>query len=227
MSESKAPEVHSSWLVYLKDEFEKDYMKHLKQFLVKEKKHHEVYPPGPLIFNALNTTPLDQVKVVILGQDPYHGRGQAHGLSFSVLKGVTTPPSLRNIFKELNDSLGIVQPNHGDLTEWAQQGVLLLNTTLTVRASTPKSHAGQGWEEFTGRVIDILNDERDGLVFMLWGSHAMTKREQIDANRHLILTSPHPSPFSAHKGFFGCGHFVKANEHMRNRNETEINWQLT
>jgi uracil-DNA glycosylase len=227
MSESKQPQVHASWLAHLKDEFEKEYMTRLKQFIMEEKKTHDVYPPGPLIFNALNTTPLDQVKVVILGQDPYHGNGQAHGLSFSVLKGIKPPPSLRNMFKELHESLGIIQPDHGELTEWAQQGVLLLNTTLTVRASTPKSHAGHGWEEFTGRVIDVLNTQRDGLAFMLWGSHAMTKQEQIDARRHLILTAPHPSPFSAHKGFFGCAHFAKANEHLRARNEPEINWQLT
>jgi len=226
MSPAKPPQLHSSWLVHLEEEFQKPYMQALRQFLVREKQAAPVYPPGPLIFNAFNATPFEIVKVVILGQDPYHGPGQAHGLSFSVNRGVQPPPSLENIYKELRDSLGIEPARHGDLSSWAKQGVLLLNTTLTVRARTPKSHAGQGWETFTDRVIEILNREREGLVFMLWGRHAGTKAQAIDGQRHLILSAPHPSPFSAHSGFFGCGHFVAANRHLERRNSAPIDWRL-
>ena len=226
MSAQKKPQLHATWLVHLEAEFSKPYMQSLRQFLVQEKTVAPVYPPGPLIFNALNTTPLDAVKVVILGQDPYHGPGQAHGLSFSVNRGVRPPPSLENIFKELRDSLGIQPAGHGDLSSWAAQGVLLLNTTLTVRARTPKSHAGKGWETFTDRVIDVLNQQREGLVFMLWGRHAGAKTERIDRQRHLILNAPHPSPFSAHSGFFGCGHFIAANRHLEQRGEAPIDWRL-
>ncbi|MDJ0835813.1 MAG: uracil-DNA glycosylase [Acidobacteriota bacterium] len=229
MSEAnrKQPQLHASWMEVLGDEFEKPYMAQLRQFLIEEKRRGAVvYPPGSLMFNALNTTHFDKVKVVILGQDPYHGRNQAHGLSFSVMRGVKPPPSLVNMFRELQTSLGIHPAAHGDLTHWAQQGVLMLNTTLSVRAGQPKSHAGKGWETFTDRVIDVLNAEREGLAFVLWGRHAGTKAARIDRTRHLILTAPHPSPYSAHSGFFGCGHFVRVNEHLKARGEAPIDWQL-
>jgi len=222
----KTPQIHESWLQVLGDEFDKPYMEQLKQFLVAEKKVAKVFPPGPLIFNALNTTPFDQVKVVLLGQDPYHGPNQAQGLCFSVNRGIRVPPSLQNMFKELNASLGFTPPDHGDLHSWAEQGVLLLNTTLTVRAHQAKSHAGRGWETFTDRIIDELNKQRDGLVFILWGRHAGNKSQRIDRSRHLILQAPHPSPLSAHSGFFGCGHFVQVNQHLESRGEKAIDWQL-
>ena len=224
MSETgKQPQLHRSWMEVLDEEFDKPYMTQLRQFLVAEKQRRAVvYPPGPFIFNALNTTHFDKVAVVILGQDPYHGPNQAHGLSFSVRRGVRLPPSLRNVYRELQTSLGIAPAAHGELTHWAEQGVLLLNTTLTVRAGQPKSHAGQGWETFTDRIIDVLNVGREGLVFLLWGSHAGTKVRRIDRNRHLILKAVHPSPLSAHSGFFGCGHFVKVNEHLKGRGQAPI-----
>ena len=222
----KKPQLHQSWLDALGDEFEKPYMAQLKAFLVDEKKRFRVYPPGPMMFNALNTTHLDQVKVVILGQDPYHGPNQAHGLCFSVQRGVPTPPSLRNMYQELHQSLGIPPAQHGNLTAWAEQGVLLLNTTLSVRASQPKSHAGQGWEVFTDRIIDLVNSRRENVVFLLWGRHAGNKAERIDGNRHLILKAPHPSPLSAHAGFFGCGHFVTTNQYLEQHGLTPIDWRL-
>lgn len=222
----RRPQIEESWLEVLEDEFEKPYMKDLRAFLVEEKKQYTVYPPGKEIFNAFNTTPFEQVRVVILGQDPYHGANQAHGLSFSVKRGVRTPPSLINIFQEIHDSLGIPIPRHGDLTYWAEQGVLLLNTTLTVRARTPKSHAGKGWEEFTDRVIDELNDKRDGLAFVLWGRHAQSKAARIDEARHMVLKAPHPSPYSAKNGFFGCNHFAKINRHLENIGQEPIDWSL-
>lgn len=215
-----------SWKRRLETEFQQPYMQALKTFLLAEKQQHPVYPPANLIFHALDLLPFDQVKVVILGQDPYHGDGQAHGLSFSVPTGVRPPPSLVNIFKEQQRDLGIRQPMHGCLEGWATQGVLLLNAVLTVRAHEAASHQNRGWETFTDRIIDHLNRERDGLVFLLWGSYAQKKGRLIDRHRHLVLTAPHPSPLSAHRGFLGCGHFSRANQYLQSRGLTPINWQL-
>jgi uracil-DNA glycosylase len=195
-------------------------------FLVAEKRKHTVFPPGAEMFNAFALTPFDEVRVVILGQDPYHGPGQAHGLCFSVRKGVRPPPSLQNIFKELHQDLDVPRPAHGELTAWAEQGVLLLNTVLSVRAHSANSHRGQGWEQFTDRVIELLNAEREGLVFVLWGSAAGRKAEMIDDNRHLILRSPHPSPLSAYRGFFGCRHFSQINAHLQRQGGAPIDWAL-
>ena len=212
-------------------EFEQGYFRDLKKFLLEEKQNGAVvYPPGPLIFNAFNHTPFDKVKVVILGQDPYHGPGQAHGLSFSVPPGVRQPPSLQNIFKELHADLkddgGFVIPNHGNLEKWADQGVFLLNAVLTVRAGAPASHAGHGWEKFTAAAVERLSEKRKGLVFLLWGRHAHEKAALIDASKHHVLKAPHPSPFSAHSGFFGCRHFSKANALLRKEGLTPIDWQI-
>ncbi len=219
--------LHPSWMSVLGEEFEQPYMKALKHFLLQEKKAGKsIYPPGPLIFNALDSTPFDAVKVVILGQDPYHGPGQAHGLSFSVPRGIAPPPSLRNMFKELAQSLQITQPDHGCLESWAEQGVLLLNATLTVEATKAGSHQGKGWETFTDRVIEALNREREGLVFLLWGSYAQKKGHMIDTQRHCVLRAPHPSPLSAHRGFFGCGHFEKTNAYLHARGLPTIDWRL-
>ena len=203
-------------------------MDELKEFLVQEKKADKIiYPPSSLIFNALNTTPLANVKVVILGQDPYHGPNQAHGLSFSVQKGVAIPPSLRNIFHELNTDLGVVKPIHGDLTRWAEQGVLLLNAVLTVEAGQPTSHQKRGWEEFTDHVIDVLNEQRDHVVFILWGAYAQRKGQRIDQNKHLVLKAAHPSPLAANRGgFFGCKVFSKSNNYLKQNGIEPINWQL-
>ncbi|SDY24714.1 uracil-DNA glycosylase [Acinetobacter kyonggiensis] len=203
-------------------------MDELKDFLVQEKKADKViYPPSSLIFNALNTTPLANVKVVILGQDPYHGPNQAHGLSFSVQKGVAIPPSLRNIFHELNTDLAIVKPIHGDLTRWAEQGVLLLNAVLTVEAGQPTSHQKRGWEDFTDHVIDVLNEQRDHVVFILWGAYAQRKGQRIDQNKHLVLKAAHPSPLAANRGgFFGCKVFSKSNNYLKQNGIEPINWQL-
>lgn len=202
-------------------------MQALSAFLRDEKAHGKViYPPGPEIFNAFTHTPFDRVRVVILGQDPYHGPNQAHGLSFSVRPGVRVPPSLQNMFKEINDCLGIAPPDHGCLTPWADRGVLLLNAVLTVEAGLAASHQGKGWEGFTDAAIDALNREREGLVFMLWGSHAQKKGQLIDGKRHCILRSVHPSPLSAHRGFMGCGHFAKANAYLESRGEPPIDWSL-
>jgi len=195
-------------------------------FLVAEKRKHTVFPPGAEMFNAFALTPFDEVRVVILGQDPYHGPGQAHGLCFSVRKGVRPPPSLQNIFKELHQDLDVPRPAHGELTAWAEQGVLLLNTVLSVRAHSANSHRGQGWEQFTDRVIELLNAEREGLVFVLWGSAAGRKAEMIDDNRHLILRSPHPSPLSAYRGFFGCRHFSQINARLQRQGGAPIDWAL-
>jgi uracil-DNA glycosylase len=219
------PQIHVSWKEVLLDEFQSDYFQSLKQFLVEEKKKHIVFPPGPLIFNAFNSTPFDAVKVVILGQDPYHGEGQAHGLCFSVPPGIKPPPSLVNIFKELKSDLDIPVPAHGNLESWARQGVFLLNATLTVRANTPLSHAGKGWETFTNRVVEKLSKERNQLVFILWGRNAQAKESLIDPSKHLILKSAHPSPFSA-TAFFGCRHFSKANEWLREKGLGEVDWRL-
>lgn len=223
----KKPQLHDSWLDVIGEEFEKPYMHKLRAFLVEEKRRNAtVYPPGPMMFNAMNITPFDKVKVVLLGQDPYHGPNQAHGLCFSVQRGIQPPPSLVNMYKELHQSLGIPPARHGDLSTWAKQGVLLLNTTLSVRAGQPKSHAGQGWETFTDRIIEVLNDQREGLIFVLWGGHAGKKTALINPQKHLILKAPHPSPLSASRGFFGCGHFAKINEYLRSRGEQPIVWRL-
>ena len=220
-------QLEDSWLGVLKQEFDQSYMQQLRQFLRAEKDLRKViYPPGKQIFHAFNTTPFDQVKVVILGQDPYHGPNQAHGLCFSVKPGVSLPPSLINIFKEIENDLGIVTPNHGCLQSWAEQGVLLLNSTLTVERSRAGSHQGRGWETFTDKVIQQLNEQREGLVFMFWGSYAQKKGALIDRQKHRVLTSPHPSPLSAHRGFFGNGHFSKANHYLEQQGLTPINWQL-
>jgi len=215
-----------SWLDVLGDEFAKPYMLQLRQFLVAEMRQHCVYPPGKQMFNAFKMTPFDRVRVVILGQDPYHGPGQAHGLCFSVARGVRPPPSLVNIFKELQAELGVSIPAHGELTHWANQGVLLLNTVLSVRHRTANSHRGRGWETFTDRVIDLLNAKREGLVFVLWGSAAGRKSAMIDGRRHRVLRSSHPSPYSADRGFFGCGHFLAINEWHQQLGQPLIDWQV-
>ena len=224
MSEKRRIKLEPSWLAELHEEFDKPYMLQLRQFLVAEKSRHRVFPPGSEIFAAFDHTPFDRVRVVILGQDPYHGAGQAHGLCFSVRRGVRTPPSLQNFYKELHASLGIDIPPHGDLTHWAQQGVLLLNTVLTVRAHQANSHRQKGWETFTDRVIEILNARKSGLVFVLWGSAAGRKASMIDGTKHRVLRSVHPSHLSAHRGFFGCGHFAIINEHLQARGEAPIQW---
>ena len=220
--------LEKSWLEALEGEFEKDYMIKLKAFLLEEKQRGvTVYPKGSDIFNALNHTPIDQVKVVILGQDPYHGQGQAHGLSFSVQKGIAIPPSLKNIYKELVDDFpGYVMPNHGELTKWADQGVLLLNATLTVRAHEANSHQGKGWEVFTDRIIMELSEKRERIVFLLWGKYAKNKSALINGSKHIILMAPHPSPFSAYTGFLGCKHFSKTNELLQKEGKTPIDWQI-
>lgn len=209
-------------------EFDKPYMRKLSGYLREQKASGKcIYPPGPEIFAALDATDFDKVRVVILGQDPYHGPNQAHGLCFSVRPGVQVPPSLRNIYRELRDDVGFRIPNHGCLTDWASQGVLLLNSVLTVCAGQAGSHQGQGWEEFTDALISRLNCERNGLVFMLWGSYAQNKGAVLDASRHLVLKAPHPSPLSAHRGFFGCRHFSKANEYLVQQGLDPVVWQLS
>ena len=223
----KKIQLDSSWLQYLENEFSQDYMLSLKNFLQQEKKQgKQIYPPGELIFNALNSTPMDKVKVVILGQDPYHGPGQAHGLCFSVLPGVQIPPSLKNIYKELKADLGIEPASHGYLQSWAEQGVLLLNAVLTVERFKAGSHQGKGWETFTDKVVEVLNDQREGLVFLLWGSYAQKKGQIIDRNRHHVLQSTHPSPLSAHRGFLGCKHFSQANAYLDKNDAGEIVWEV-
>ena len=216
-----------SWRRRLLPEFSQDYMRQLRSFLRDEKQAgKQVYPPGNQIFSALNATPFDKVSVVILGQDPYHNPGQAHGLCFSVQQGVEPPPSLLNIYRELQRDIGFVPPKHGCLTHWAEQGVLLLNAVLTVERFKAASHQGRGWERFTDRIVALLNDEREGLVFLLWGSHAQKKGQHIDRRRHLVLESAHPSPLSAHRGFLGCGHFSRTNAWLREHGRPEIDWQL-
>jgi len=217
----------SSWQPYLGEESEKDYMHELRAFLVSEKQAGKtLYPPMPQLFNAFELTPFDQVKVVILGQDPYHGPGQAHGLCFSVQAGVRPPPSLKNIFKEISAELGIEFADNGCLTPWAEQGVLLLNSVLTVEQNNAGSHQGRGWESFTDRVIEVLNARHEGLVFLLWGKYAQNKAAVIDRARHRVLMSPHPSPFSAHRGFLGNGHFVKTNDYLQAQGKAPIDWRL-
>lgn len=221
------PQIEPTWKSKLGDEFGKPYMQDLRAFLVQEKQGGKrIFPPGSLWFEAFNRTPFDKVRVVILGQDPYHGPGQAHGLCFSVLKGTKLPPSLLNIYKELVDDVGINPPSTGDLSPWADQGVLLLNATLTVEAFKAGSHQNKGWEEFTDAAVAHLNEEREGLVFMLWGSYAQKKGQRIDRTRHLVLSAPHPSPLSAHRGFLGCKHFSQANSYLQSRGLEPINWQI-
>lgn len=213
-----------SWKIRLAGEFEKDYFVKLTDFVRQEYRQATVYPSGPNIFNAFAHCPFDRVKVVIIGQDPYHEPGQAHGLCFSVQDGTPFPPSLQNIFKEITDDLGRPRPTSGDLTRWADQGVLLLNATLTVRAHRAGSHQGHGWETFTDAAIRCLNAERQHLVYMLWGAYAQKKGASIDTSRNLVLTSPHPSPLSAHRGFFGNRHFSRANDYLVALGESPIDW---
>lgn len=227
VGEARQVKLDASWLQHLEAEFDQDYMQSLRAFLRTEKTAgKQIYPPGELIFNALNSTPLDKVKVVILGQDPYHGPGQAHGLCFSVLPGTAIPPSLVNIYKEIQADLGIPPASHGNLQSWADQGVLLLNAVLTVERAQAASHQGKGWERFTDRIITVLNEQRKGLVFLLWGSYAQKKGQIIDRKRHLVLQAPHPSPLSAHRGFLGCRHFSKANDYLVRTGQEPINWAL-
>ena len=220
------PKIEESWKKVLLEEFQKAYFETLKTFLVEEKKSHTIYPSGQNIFAAFEHTPFESVEVVILGQDPYHGVGQAHGLSFSVQDGVPHPPSLQNIFKELKDDLGCNIPKSGNLTAWAKQGVFLLNTVLTVRASEANSHRNQGWENFTDAVIKTLSTQKEHLVFILWGSPAGAKASLIDGKKHLILHAPHPSPLSSYRGFFGSKPFSKSNDYLVSKGKKPINWCL-
>ncbi len=217
-------QIEDSWKAVLADEFQAEYFSLLKSFLIEDKTKNIVYPPGELIFNAFNTTPIDEIKVVIIGQDPYHGPGQAHGLCFSVPNGIKAPPSLRNIYKELVNDVGIEIPKHGNLTNWAQQGVLLLNATLSVRAHQAGSHQGKGWETFTDRAIQAVSENREHVVFLLWGAYAQKKSILIDSDKHLILKSVHPSPLSAHRGFLGCKHFSQTNAYLKENNLKPIDW---
>lgn len=220
------PSIDDSWKKVLWEEFQADYFRTLKQYLVDERNHYTIYPSGPNIFNAFNKTPLHELKVVILGQDPYHGQGQAHGLCFSVPEGIKPPPSLVNIFKEIHTDLDFPIPNHGNLVAWATSGVMLLNATLTVRANQAGSHQKQGWENFTDKVIQTISQEKENVVFLLWGRFAQAKKTLIDSTKHLILEAAHPSPFSAYNGFFGCRHFSKANAYLREHGITGIDWSL-
>ncbi len=220
------PTLEESWKKELIDEFNSKYFSDLKTFLVNDRKEFTVFPPGGLIFNAFNCTTFDDVKVVILGQDPYHGNGQAHGLSFSVQNGIKPPPSLVNIYKELKSDLGIPVAAHGNLEKWARQGVLLLNATLTVRAGQAGSHQGKGWEIFTDSVIRHLSEKKKGVVFLLWGRFAQAKENLIDTQKHFILKAAHPSPFSAYNGFFGCKHFSKTNKLLEEQGLAPVDWDL-
>jgi uracil-DNA glycosylase len=220
------PVIEAGWKSVLMDQFQSPYFRTLKEFLVEENKKYTLYPPGRLIFNAFHRTPFDQVKVVILGQDPYHGKGQAHGLCFSVPQGIPKPPSLVNIFKELQADLSIAIPEHGTLDKWADQGVLLINATLTVRDSQAGSHQKHGWETFTNRVIEVVSQEKNGVVFLLWGRFAQAKESLIDSSKHLILKSAHPSPLSAYNGFFGCKHFSLTNDYLEKQGNPGIDWAL-
>lgn len=220
-------QIEQSWKEVLQPEFDKPYFEQIVHFLKAEKQAGKIiYPPGPFIFNAFNTTPFDKVKVVILGQDPYHNPGQAHGLSFSVQMGVAAPPSLVNMFKEIEADLGIQRPQHGNLEKWAKQGVLMLNASLTVEQNKPMSHSKIGWHDFTNSVIKTLSDQKDKLVFLLWGGFAKSKQNLIDTNKHKVLMAAHPSPLSAHNGFFGCRHFSQTNEWLTQNNLTPIDWSL-
>lgn len=219
--------IESSWKEVLKEEFDKPYFQQIPLHLKTEKEQgKKIFPPGSLIFNAFNSTPFDLVKVVILGQDPYHGPGQAHGLCFSVPQGILKPPSLMNIFKELHDDTGVPIPDHGNLTHWAQQGVFLLNASLTVRSGEPMSHSKIGWSEFTDNVIRKISEKKKNIVFLLWGKFAQEKRILIDESKHLVLKAAHPSPLSAHAGFLGCKHFSKTNEYLMKNGVDPIDWKL-
>lgn len=219
--------IEKSWKEVLKEEFDKSYFQQIVTFIKMEKAAGKIiYPPGQLIFNAFYKTPFDEVKVVLLGQDPYHNKGQAHGLSFSVPRGVPLPPSLINIFKELKADIGIEIPDNGDLENWATQGVLLLNASLSVRQNEPGSHSKIGWLQFTDNVIEKLSEQKKGIVFLLWGKFAQDKQSIIDETKHFVLKAAHPSPFSADKGFFGCRHFSKTNELLTAQNKKPINWKL-
>ena len=220
-------QIEESWKKVLKEEFEKTYFQHVITFLKAEKASGKtIYPPGPLIFNAFRQTPFDKVEVVLLGQDPYHNKGQAHGLSFSVPDGVPKPPSLVNIFKELKSDLGIEIPKNGNLEKWAQQGVLLLNASLTVRENEPGSHARIGWLPFTDHVIKKISENKVGIIFLLWGKFAQEKQSLVDETRHFVLKAAHPSPYSANNGFFGCKHFSKTNELLMRQHKPPIDWKI-
>jgi len=223
---TNTPKIEESWYEALQGEFTSPYFLELKESLQKEKAKYTIFPPGSQIFSAFNFTPLTAVKVVILGQDPYHGKGQAHGLSFSVPDGIKPPPSLQNIFKELHNDLNIPIPKSGNLEKWAERGVLLINATLTVRESDAGSHQGIGWETFTNRVIQTVSDLRAGIVFLLWGKFAQAKLHLIDQSKHFVLMAPHPSPFSVHRGFFGCKHFSKTNEIFLENGLEPIDWDI-
>lgn len=220
------PIIEDGWKEVLLDQFQSPYFTALKEFLVEEKEQYTIYPPGRLIFNAFQRTPFEKVKVVVLGQDPYHGPGQAHGLCFSVPHGIPQPPSLKNIFKELHSDLGVPIPQHGNLETWADQGVLLINATLTVRDGQAGSHQNRGWETFTNRVIELVSQEKTGVVFLLWGRFAQAKESLINGNRHLVLKAAHPSPLSAHNGFFGCKHFSRTNDYLLEQGKSGIDWSL-
>lgn len=220
----RKPDLEESWYEALRNEFESPYFAGIKEYLIEEKRHYVVYPPSNLIFNAFNLTPFDKVKVVILGQDPYHNVGQAHGLAFSVPDGIQIPPSLQNIFKELNSDIGMPIPKSGNLENWAREGVLLLNASLTVRANMAASHARIGWQQFTDAAIRALSDKKEHLVFILWGNYAIAKESLIDHSKHLVLKTVHPSPLSASRGFFGCHHFSQTNQYLINNGIQPINW---
>lgn len=226
MTQIKKPDIEVRWYEALKQEFDSPYFADIKRFLIEEKRQYIVYPPSPLIFNAFNLTPFDNVKVIILGQDPYHNVGQAHGLAFSVPDGIQKPPSLQNIFKELYQDLGLPIPTTGNLEKWAKEGVLLLNASLTVRANMAASHAKIGWQRFTDAAIKALSDKKQNLVFILWGNYAIAKESLIDHEKHLILKTVHPSPLSASRGFFGCHHFSQTNKYLVEHNISPIDWSL-
>lgn len=221
-----SPNIEESWKMALWNEFQSDYFAALKTFLVDEKKRYTIYPPGPLMFNAFNRTPLYKVKAVILGQDPYHGKGQAHGLCFSVPRGIPAPPSLVNIFKEIHNDTGLPIPSHGNLEVWADRGVLLLNATLTVRAASAGSHQRKGWELFTDTVIRTVSEKSENVVFLLWGRFAQAKEPLIDHHKHLVLKTAHPSPLSAYNGFFGCKHFSRTNKFLTDKGIQEVDWNI-
>lgn len=221
----RKPDLEESWYEALKNEFESSYFVGIKTFLIEEKRHYVVYPPSNLIFNAFNLTPFDKVKVVILGQDPYHNVGQAHGLAFSVPDGIQIPPSLQNIFKELNNDIGMPIPQSGNLENWAKEGVLLLNASLTVRANMAASHARIGWQQFTDAAIRALSEKKEHLVFILWGNYAIAKESLIDHSKHLVLKTVHPSPLSASRGFFGCHHFSQTNQYLISNGIQPIRWE--